>query len=208
MTTEPTLPTRLRPGWFNWCLAARYQGCQPCPGRHIRSIVTSLPLIFSSNAVVASGNSPSPERPYMEARMREMVAPIIAVTMVDFEDGDSGGGGDATRRSSRSSKKASVESPPPGSMLQVGRTGLAQEMHITLESGWQANAPLITLELSVCAAAIRSGAPEERSLHVVGLERVPAEDEQHLVSAQHPFVAADFKRRRGIPDIRKVRQRS
>ena len=140
--------------------------------------------------------------------MREMVAPIIAVTMVDFEDGDSGGGGDATRRSSRSSKKASVESPPPGSMLQVGRTGLAQEMHITLESGWQANAPLITLELSVCAAAIRSGAPEERSLHVVGLERVPAEDKQHLVSAQHPFVAADFKRRRGIPDIRKVRRRS
>ena len=52
--------------------------------------------------------------------MREMVAPIIAVTMVDFEDGDSGGGGDATRRSSRSSKKASVEGPPPGSMLQVG----------------------------------------------------------------------------------------
>ena len=50
----------------------------------------------------------------MEARMREMVAPIIAVTMVDFEDGD------ATRRSSRSSKKASVEGPPPGSMLQVG----------------------------------------------------------------------------------------
>ena len=101
--------------------------------------------------------------------MREMVAPIIAVTMVDFEDGDSGGGGDATRRSSRSSKKASVEGPPPGSMLQVGRIGLAQEMHITLESGWQAHVPLTTLELSVCAAAIRSGAPEKRSFHVVGL---------------------------------------
>ena len=38
------------------------------------------------------------------------------------------------------------------------------------------NVPLITLELSVSAAAIRSGAPEERSFHVVGLERVPAED--------------------------------
>ena len=55
--------------------------------------------------------------------MREMVAPIIAVTMVDFEDGDSAGGGDATRRSSRGSKKTSVEGPP-GLMLQVGATEL------------------------------------------------------------------------------------
>ena len=56
--------------------------------------------------------------------MRELVAPIIAVTMVDFEDGDSGGGGDgATRRSSRDSRKTSVYGPP-GSMLEVGATGL------------------------------------------------------------------------------------
>ena len=58
----------------------------------------------------------------MEARMREMVAPIIAVTMVDFEDDDSGG----TRRSSRGSKKASVEGPP-GLMLEVGATELRPE---------------------------------------------------------------------------------
>ena len=76
-----------------------------------------------SNAAAALGNSPSPERPYMEARMREMVAPIIAVTMVDFEDGDSAGGGDGTRRSSRGSKKTSVEGQP-GLMLQVGATEL------------------------------------------------------------------------------------
>ena len=51
--------------------------------------------------------------------MREMVAPIIAVTMVGNDGAAEDGGVTVSRKSSRGSKKASVEEAP-GLMLQGG----------------------------------------------------------------------------------------